>query len=154
MLIRCCGSLVPEEPAAERTKLVKQIWRLFEKLKVPLDISHYNALLRVYLENEHSFDPMEFLATLNSKAIEPNRVRYCIIFFEFLCNHFILIQVTYQRLLTAYCQKGDIDGASSILEIMKTKDLPIGQLVFNSLVMGHGNAGYDFCLNLPSINVA
>lgn len=49
--------------------------------------------------------------------------------------------MTYQRLLSAYCQKGDIDGASQILEIMKSKDLPIGELVFNSLVMGHANTG-------------
>ena len=44
--------------------------------------------------------------------------------------------------MSAYCQKGDIDGASQILEIMKSKDLPIGELVFNSLVMGHANTGY------------
>ena len=50
--------------------------------------------------------------------------------------------MTYQRLLSAYCQKGDIDGASKILEIMKSEDLPIGEQVFNSLVMGHANTGY------------
>lgn len=38
-----------------------------------MDISHYNALLRVYLENEHPFSPTEFLTDLESKGIEPNR---------------------------------------------------------------------------------
>lgn len=52
---------------------------------IPLDISHYNTLLRVYLENEHKFSPTEFLADLEKSGIEPNRV-------------------TYQRLLTRYCQ--------------------------------------------------
>ena len=80
LLLRCCGSLVPEEPAASRTKLAGKIWKLFEQLKVSLDISHYNALLRVYLENEHSFDPKEFLATLKTKAIEPNRVQMFYVF--------------------------------------------------------------------------
>ena len=43
------------------------------KLNVPMDISHYNALLRVYLENEYEFSPTEFLAELRSKGVEPNR---------------------------------------------------------------------------------
>lgn len=38
-----------------------------------MDISHYNALLRVYLENEYAFPPTEFLADLKSKGVEPNR---------------------------------------------------------------------------------
>jgi leucine-rich PPR motif-containing protein len=42
-------------------------------LNVPMDISHYNALLRVYLENEYEFSPTEFLAELQSKGVEPNR---------------------------------------------------------------------------------
>lgn len=48
--------------------------------------------------------------------------------------------------MTSYCQRGDIEGASQILEIMKNKDLPIGELVFNSLVMGHSNTGYFYIL--------
>lgn len=44
------------------------------KLNVPMDISHYNALLRVYLENEYDFSPTEFLAELRSKGVEPNRL--------------------------------------------------------------------------------
>lgn len=122
LLIRCCGSLVPEEPPTSRTNLVQEVWKMLQGYNVSLDISHYNALLRVYLENEHSFNPMKFLQKLEEQNIKPNRV-------------------TYQRLLSAYCQKGDIDGASQILEIMKSKDLPIGELVFNSLVMGHANTG-------------
>lgn len=74
LLIRCCGNLVPEEPPISRTKLVEEVWKMFEGFGVPLDISHYNALLRVYLENEHSFDPMKFLHLLEGKEIQPNRV--------------------------------------------------------------------------------
>ena len=43
--------------------------------------------------------------------------------------------------MTIYCQRGNITGASQILEIMKQKSLPIGELVFNSLVMGHSITG-------------
>ncbi|OCT77649.1 hypothetical protein XELAEV_18028741mg [Xenopus laevis] len=41
--------------------------------------------------------------------------------------------VTYQRLIAAYCNEGDIEGASKILCFMKNKDLPITEAVFNTL---------------------
>jgi len=94
---------------------------IFVDSDVPMDISHYNALLRVYLENEHKFNPTEFLQELNSKGIEPNRV-------------------TYQRLISRFCQDGDIEGASTILQFMKEKQLPINEHVFNALINGHARA--------------
>lgn len=121
LVIRCCGNLVPEELPEVRTALVHDIWKTLNKLKVPMDISHYNALLRVYLENEHQFEPTEFLSDLELKGIEPNRV-------------------TYQRLIARYCQQGDIDGATRILEFMREKQLPVNENVFNALIMGHSQA--------------
>ncbi|GJQ86626.1 hypothetical protein Trydic_g15730 [Trypoxylus dichotomus] len=122
LVIRCCGNLVPEEQPEVRTKLVQEIWNTLKKLNVPMDISHYNALLRVYLENEHEFSPTEFLAELESKGIDPNRV-------------------TYQRLIARYCQQGDIEGATKILEFMREKQLPVNENVFNALITGHSEAG-------------
>lgn len=113
---------MPDELPETRTKLVQEIWNTLNKLNVPMDISHYNALLRVYLENEHQFSPTEFLSELESKGIEPNRV-------------------TYQRLIAMYCQSGDIEGATRILEFMKEKQLPVNESVFNALIMGHSQAG-------------
>ncbi|XP_055917516.1 leucine-rich PPR motif-containing protein, mitochondrial [Eupeodes corollae] len=121
LVIRCCGNLVPEELPEVRTALVQEIWNTLNSLNVPMDISHYNALLRVYLENEHPFSPAEFLSELESKAIEPNRV-------------------TYQRLVLRYCQQGDIDGATRILEYMREKNLPVNESVFNALILGHSQA--------------
>lgn len=86
-----------------------------------MDVSHYNALLRVYLENEHSFSPTEFLSNLEAKGIEPNRV-------------------TYQRLIARYCQLGDVEGATRILEFMRERNLPVNECVFNALIMGHSHA--------------
>lgn len=88
------------------------------KLGVNLDIGHYNALLRVYLENEYDFAPSDILVDLEKKGLEPNRV-------------------TYSRLIMKYCQKGDIDGATSILEYMRKKDIPINVNIFNALIFGH-----------------
>lgn len=121
LVIRCCGNLVPEEMPEVRTALVQEIWKTLNTLKVPMDISHYNALLRVYLENEHPFSPTEFLSELEAKSIEPNRV-------------------TYQRLIARYCQQGDIEGATRILEFMREKNLPVNENVFNSLILGHSQA--------------
>lgn len=123
MVIRCCGNLVPEEMPEVRTALVQEIWKTLNALNIPMDISHYNALLRVYLENEHQFSPTDFLTQLESKSIEPNRV-------------------TYQRLIAYYCQQGDIDGATRILEHMRAKDLPVNEAVFNSLILGHSQVSF------------
>lgn len=123
MVIRCCGNLVPEELPEVRTALVEEIWKTLKAINVPMDISHYNALLRVYLENENNFSPTSFLADLEAQSVEPNRV-------------------TYQRLIARYCQQGDIDGATRILEFMREKNLPVNEAVFNSLILGHSQV---FC---------
>lgn len=87
-----------------------------------MDISHYNTLLKVYLENSYQYSPAEFLKNLEEQGVTPNRV-------------------TFQNIITSYCQNGDIDGASRILEYMRDKQLPINHIVFNSLVLGHSQNG-------------
>ncbi|XP_071485647.1 leucine-rich PPR motif-containing protein, mitochondrial-like [Diadema antillarum] len=122
LLIRSCGSLLPEVPLEERTALASNIWDKLKQLGSTYDVTHYNALLKVYLQNEHQFSPTDFLARMETCGIEPNRI-------------------TYQRLISAYCLQGDIQGATKILEFMKSKDLPVTEGIFNSLITGHGRAG-------------
>ncbi|XP_036922393.1 leucine-rich PPR motif-containing protein, mitochondrial isoform X1 [Sturnira hondurensis] len=122
LLLRSCGSLLPELRFSERTELAHRIWDKLQKLGTVYDVSHYNALLKVYLQNEHKFSPTDFLAKMEEANIQPNRV-------------------TYQRLIAAYCNMGDIEGASKILGFMKTKDLPVTEAVFSALVTGHARAG-------------
>ncbi|XP_071787083.1 leucine-rich PPR motif-containing protein, mitochondrial-like [Asterias amurensis] len=122
LLIRSCGSLLPEVKSEERTALAHKFWDKLGSIGATYDVSHYNALLNVYLQNEHKFSPTDFLANMESKSIEPNRV-------------------TYQRLISAYCLLGDIQGATKILEFMKIKELPVTEGVFNSLITGHARAG-------------
>lgn len=73
VFIHFSGSLVPEELPETRTVLVQRIWKTITNLNVPLDVAHYNALLRVHLENEHAFQATEFLADMKSNGVEPNR---------------------------------------------------------------------------------
>uniref|UniRef100_A0A1A7XIN2 Leucine-rich PPR-motif containing n=1 Tax=Iconisemion striatum TaxID=60296 RepID=A0A1A7XIN2_9TELE len=122
LLLRSCGTLLPEVPLEERTELAHRVWDKLQGLGAQYDVSHYNAILKVYLQNEFKFSPTDFLAKMESANIQPNRV-------------------TYQRLIAAYCQNGDIEGASTILGFMKSKDLPITEAVFSSLVTGHAHAG-------------
>ncbi|XP_060896075.1 leucine-rich PPR motif-containing protein, mitochondrial [Labrus mixtus] len=122
LLLRSCGTLLPEMPLQERSELAHHIWEKLQELGAQYDVSHYNALLKVYLQNEFQFSPTDFLAKMEASNIQPNRV-------------------TYQRLIAAYCQNGNIEGASTILGFMKSKDLPITDAVFNSLVTGHARAG-------------
>ncbi|XP_010177099.1 PREDICTED: leucine-rich PPR motif-containing protein, mitochondrial-like, partial [Mesitornis unicolor] len=122
LLLRSCGALLPEVLSPERTELAHMIWDKMKGLGAVYDTSHYNALLKVYLQNEHKFSPTEFLARMEEANVQPNRV-------------------TYQRLIAAYCNEGDIEGASKILGFMKNKDLPITEAVFSSLVKGHARSG-------------
>uniref|UniRef100_A0A7N6FL79 Pentacotripeptide-repeat region of PRORP domain-containing protein n=1 Tax=Anabas testudineus TaxID=64144 RepID=A0A7N6FL79_ANATE len=122
LLLRSCGSLLPEIRLEERTKLAHHMWEKLQQLGAQYDVSHYNALLKVYLQNQFKFSPTDFLAKMESANVQPNRV-------------------TYQRLIAAYCQNGDIEGASTILGFMKSKDLPITEAVFSSLVTGHARRG-------------
>ncbi|XP_052042455.1 leucine-rich PPR motif-containing protein, mitochondrial [Apodemus sylvaticus] len=122
LLLRSCGSLLPELSLSERTEFAHKIWDKLQQLGTVYDVSHYNALLKVYLQNEYKFSPTDFLAKMEGANIQPNRV-------------------TYQRLIAAYCNVGDIEGASKILGFMKTKDLPITEAVFSALVTGHARAG-------------
>ncbi|XP_008941662.1 PREDICTED: leucine-rich PPR motif-containing protein, mitochondrial, partial [Merops nubicus] len=122
LLLRSCGALLPEVLSPERTELAHMIWDKMKEQGAVYDTSHYNALLKVYLQNEHKFSPTEFLAKMEEANVQPNRV-------------------TYQRLIAAYCNEGDIEGASKILGFMKTKDLPVTEAVFSSLVIGHARSG-------------
>ncbi|XP_023936210.1 leucine-rich PPR motif-containing protein, mitochondrial [Bicyclus anynana] len=122
LVIRCCGDLVPEELPEQRTLLVQKIWNVLTERGIPMDVSHYNALLRVYIENEHPFSPAQFLEEMEKKGLQPNRV-------------------TYQRLVWRYCQEGDVDGATKVLEKMRELNMPVSEPVLNALIMGHAFHG-------------
>ena len=52
------------------------MWDLLEGSNTHMDVSHYNMLFRVQLENDHDFSPTEFLAWMDGKGVTPNRVTY------------------------------------------------------------------------------
>ncbi|KAI0229322.1 Leucine-rich PPR motif-containing protein, mitochondrial [Lamellibrachia satsuma] len=122
MVLRCLGALMVKEHPEARQKLFQQLWDKLPQLGVTYNVSHYNAALRVQLENGVKVNAADFLANMENNQIIPNRI-------------------TYQLLIACYCENGDIDGASKILEHMKSQHLSINEVVFNMLVKGHMKTG-------------
>ncbi|KAK7104135.1 leucine-rich PPR motif-containing protein, mitochondrial-like [Littorina saxatilis] len=117
-LLRLHGTALFDEPPASRLKLAQALWEKYKKYDIPLEVGHYNALLGVYNQNKMDYSPTEFLADMEANGVTPNRV-------------------TYQRLIARFCNMGDIQGATQVLEHMKKAALPINDQVFNSFITGH-----------------
>lgn len=119
ILLRCCGKLMLDTPKQVRELLAGNLWQFLKEKKIPLDISHYNSLLRVLNENGTVFDPQKFLTEIAEANLTPDRV-------------------TYQRLIHQYCSQGDVSGATNLLEKMKDLNMELNEMTFASLIMGYG----------------
>ncbi|KAJ8667564.1 hypothetical protein QAD02_009227, partial [Eretmocerus hayati] len=122
LLLRACGDYLIQESIECRRALTETVWQTIKDLGTSTDAFHYNAYILVNLENETDFSPVDILLEMKGKGIEPNRV-------------------TFQRLIDYYCGKGDIAGATKILEHMNEKGLPLNEKVFSSLIKGHSVSG-------------
>jgi len=122
LAIRLCGSVLDQEQPSTRSALVSKIWGLLETKAVPTTVNHYNALLRVHLENGHQFAPEEVLADMSKAGVKPDKE-------------------TFQCLISRHCQVGDVEGAGKVLQMMKTEGIKVNENIFNSLIMGHGESG-------------
>ncbi|XP_022704391.1 leucine-rich PPR motif-containing protein, mitochondrial-like isoform X2 [Varroa jacobsoni] len=115
-LLRLTGEYLRQLSPVDRKSLTDTVWNLADPQR--LDISHYNALLQIYLENGTSFDPHTFLDMLRDANIAPNRV-------------------TYQKLIQRFCDMGETKSANEMHELMIEEQLPVSERVFNALVKGH-----------------
>ena len=116
LIIRCCGSVLVDLSPEDRTKLLTETLSTFRQVCFPqktdllcrllqiegltFDVSHYNAILKVHLENGNNVAASDFLQEMEEAQIVPNRV-------------------TFQHLVGLYCQGGNITGATTVLEHMK-----------------------------------
>uniref|UniRef100_A0A915K6F1 Pentatricopeptide repeat-containing protein n=1 Tax=Romanomermis culicivorax TaxID=13658 RepID=A0A915K6F1_ROMCU len=90
-LLNFCGLNLPMYSSQRRIDLLHKVWDMLQERNFKFDVSHYNTLITLYLENDHDFLPINFLATLEKNAVEPNRV-------------------TFQRLIRRFAQMGDLGG--------------------------------------------
>lgn len=65
--------MMPEELPEIRSKLFEQLLKSLNKLQFKLNISHYNAVLKVYLDNRISISPVQFLEDIKTEGVIPNR---------------------------------------------------------------------------------
>ena len=122
LALRLCGTVLDQEAQAERSKLVASIWDMVIDKKLPLTVVHYNALLRVHLENKFKFDPQEIEKQMAENKIYPDKE-------------------TFQCFISAYCQDGLIEEAGRVLQIMKKHHYAVNENIFNSLIIGHSQNG-------------
>ena len=71
--IRCLGSINVDLTKNERQKLLDEFFAKCQEVKLRMDISHHNAILKAYLENDHQFSPTAFLAEIANAGLQPNR---------------------------------------------------------------------------------
>ena len=75
--------------------MVDYHFKRLQQLCSKFDISHYNTLMKVYLENHAGVSGSEMLSRVLRAGLQPNRV-------------------TYQHCLGLYCQAGDQAGALAL----------------------------------------
>ncbi|XP_022130285.2 leucine-rich PPR motif-containing protein, mitochondrial [Pieris rapae] len=119
LLISCCSELLPDETPAARMILVEDIWNTI-KCHTKFDVDHYNELLRVYVANKRTVIPNNFIDQM--LPVKPNNT-------------------TYELLLKALSEAGDINRATEVISNMKALEIPASENVFNSLIVCHGKAG-------------
>ena len=100
LLLNCFDGRLAEESPSNRVKMAEKAWQDLKAAGVALDVRHYNALLSVYLANEHAFDPEDFLLILSEDGVAMD-------------------DQSYSLFVRGYCQKGNVDDAMRTLEFMK-----------------------------------
>lgn len=118
LLLKCCGPLMYNKTKAKRNQLLNELWTILKEKRVPLDIMHYNLLIKMYTENERPFDPEQILDEIKSADLRPNLRTY-----EFIVNK--------------YCLDGDLDKVTQLLEKMNQEGLSLTAPMFDSLILGH-----------------
>ncbi|XP_041975636.1 leucine-rich PPR motif-containing protein, mitochondrial [Aricia agestis] len=119
LLLRCCTQLLADEAPATRLDLAEQIWNTIRS-HTELTVDHYNELLKVYIDNGKWLTVSSFVQEMS--PIIPNIT-------------------TYELMLRALGEAGDIDQATEVISNMKTQGIAATENVFNSLIIGQGKAG-------------
>lgn len=66
-VINCCGG-----KHVRQTHVLDDIWMELKSKSVPLNVRHYNALLRIYIEKEKMFEPRAIFDEIIGRGMKPN----------------------------------------------------------------------------------
>lgn len=100
LLLGCFDARLAEETPDNRVKMAEKAWQDVKASGTTLDIRHYNALIKVYLANNHKFDPEDFLMILSEDGVAMDHDAY-------------------KLFVAGYCQAGNMTDAMRTLEFMK-----------------------------------
>ncbi|KAG6447060.1 hypothetical protein O3G_MSEX004728 [Manduca sexta] len=119
LLIRCCAELMPDESSSTKMTLVETIWNTI-KPHTKFEVEHYNELLRVYIANNRMLNVSSLISQM--APVKPNIT-------------------TYELILKALGEAGDLNQATEVISNMKAQGLPATESIFNSLIVCQGKAG-------------
>ncbi|XP_028159068.1 leucine-rich PPR motif-containing protein, mitochondrial-like isoform X1 [Ostrinia furnacalis] len=119
LLIRCCTEMMPDETPATRMALVEIIWNAI-KPHTEFEVEHYNELLKVYIANNRTLTVSTFIQQM--APAKPN-------------------VTTYELILRALAEAGDLNQSTEVISNMKSQNLPANENIFNSLIICQGKAG-------------
>ena len=100
LLLNCFDGRLAEESPPNRVIMAEKAWQDLKEAGTKLDVRHYNALLSVYLANDHAFDPEDFLVILSEDGVAMDNTSYLLF-------------------VQRYCQTGNVSDAMRTLEFMK-----------------------------------
>ncbi|XP_053615995.1 leucine-rich PPR motif-containing protein, mitochondrial-like [Plodia interpunctella] len=119
LLISCCGELLPDEAPSTRMALTEEIWNIL-KAHTTFQVEHYNELLRVYIANKRTLTASSFISQMHPVA--PNIT-------------------TYELILRALGEAGDLNQATEVISNMKAHGFPATESIFHSLIICQGRVG-------------
>lgn len=110
-----------DEMPAVRTKLAKQLWESLHS-RHRIELSHYNALLNVYVDNEEPLRLDEVISELDGMNLSPN-------------------VKTIELVMKSDARKGDLAAVERSFNLLSDLKIRPNEGVFGSLILAHGMAG-------------
>lgn len=115
------GEMMSGESPAIRAKLAEQLWESMQT-RHDIQISHYNAFLSIYVENDCSISMEQVMNDLTNMNLTPNLK-------------------TFELILKNDSQKGDVDAIEKTLNLMKDNKLYPNASIHNYIMFANGLAG-------------
>lgn len=129
----------------ERCKLVQDVWADIERKQCTMEIAHYNALLKVFIENEYTFCSEEFMQKIERAKLQPNewvKISKVVERQPFMCRFStLLIRETYQMLLEDHARKANMKGLLDIMSTMQEKGYPLTHSIISAAILCYGEQG-------------
>lgn len=110
---------MPNQSPKKRIEILNMVYERIKNNELKCSVLFYNTYIELCTEYDFILNCSNFLSSMQC---EPN-------------------PDTYTYLLANVCEKGDIEQASLLLNMMKDRNLPIDVNIFNLLMLGYSIHG-------------